>query len=1103
LNPERWQQVKEVFEAMLERAPAERAALLDRACAGDEAVRREVESLLASYTDDFMETPASAAAARELLGGPGELPAGEHFGRFEVLSLVGEGGMGEVYLAHDPTLGRNVALKLLPSHYTNEADRVRRFEREARAASMLNHPNILTIHEIGQVDGRHFIATEFVEGETLRRTLEREGMLPFTEALDVCAQLASALAAAHEAGVVHRDIKPENVMVRRDKLVKVLDFGLAKLAENKEGEGARQGAPARFSVKTNPGVVMGTATYMSPEQARGLEVDARTDIFSLGVVLYEMLAGRVPFEGETTSDVIAAILTAEPAPPGRLDREVPVALERIVNRALAKGRAERYQTATELLADLRRLKQRFEFEAEVGQGLEAGTSPTQTLVSAPEVSGKNLATESGASGSSLPPHNLSKHITPLIGREQEMAEATSLLRRDDVRLVTMTGVGGTGKTLLARWIARGLRASYKDGVFLVELAALTNAELVVSTIAQALGVTETGGKPIIERLKEHLCERELLLVLDNFEQVIEAAPRMAELLAAAPRVQILVTSRALLHLSMEREVVIPPLDVPTDAASALDELQAFEAVRLFVERARSAKPNFALTDENAGSVVEICARLDGLPLAIELAAARVRVLSPRAILSKLENRLQLLTGGARDLPARQQTMRGAIEWSYDLLTADEKRLFRRLGVFTGGFTLEAAETVAGGRWPVAVEEKISHPATEVLDLVMSLADKSLLAQKERADGSARFRMLEVVREYALDALTLSGESEAARRNHAAYFLALGEEAEPHLQAGQSSEWLDRLEEEHDNLRAAMHWALEQEVATAARLAGAIRTFWTVHGHLTEGSGRLRAALERAGRGVPLGVRFKLLNGLGPLARLQGDYETAREVYEAGLAEGRAANDLRQVALASWGLGAVAEQQGDITAARKYIEDGLAISRELDDKFGIAASLSFLGDLARTEGEPAAARPLFEESLALFRQLGNQRAVSNNLNNLGALACGAGDYQRARLRFAEALATAQKLGHKITISYSLDGFAALAAGRGEEERAARLAGAAERLRESIGSEMEPAERRFREAYLGGLRAALSDSAFRSAYEQGRKLKLEEAVAVALDDSASAH
>lgn len=365
-------------------------------------------------------------------------------------------------------------------------------------------------------------------------------------------------------------------------------------------------------------------------------------------------------------------------------------------------------------------------------------------------------------------------------------------------------------------------------------------------------------------------------------------------------------------------------------------------------------------------------------------------------------------------------------------------------------------------------------------------------------------MLEVVREYALDALAGSGEGEAARRNHAAYFLALGEEAEPHLQAGQSSEWLDRLEEEHDNLRAAMQWALEREVETAARLAGAIRTFWTVRGHLTEGSGRLRAALERAGRGVvPLAVRFKLLNGLGPLARLQGDYETAREVYEEGLAEGRAANDLQQVALASWGLGAVAEQQGDITAARRFIEEGLAISRGLGDKFGIAASLSFPGDLARTEGEPAAARPLFEESLALFRQLGNQRAVSNNLNNLGAVACGEGDYQRARLRFAEALAAAQKLGHKITISYSLDGFAALAAGRGEQERAARLAGAAERLRESIGSEMEPAERRFREAYLGGLRASLSEPAFRSACEQGRKLKLEEAVAVALEDSTAAN
>lgn len=348
LNTERWQQVKEVFDAALEHDPAERSAFLDRVCAGDEAIRSEVESLLASYEDepDFMETPA--ASARELLSRQAGLPAGEHFGRFEVVSLVGEGGMGEVYLAHDPSLGRKIALKLLPSHFTNDADRVRRFEREARAASALNHPNILTIHEIGHVNGRHFIATEFVEGETLRRALEREVKLRPIEALDVGAQIASALAAAHEASVVHRDIKPENVIVRRDKLVKVLDFGLAKFTSRRMADGGwRLEQQADLSSHpasaighphtTSPGVVMGTATYMSPEQARGLEVDARTDIFSLGVVLYEMLAGRVPFTGETTSDVIAAILSVEPAPLDGLDENVPVEIRRIISKALAKN----------------------------------------------------------------------------------------------------------------------------------------------------------------------------------------------------------------------------------------------------------------------------------------------------------------------------------------------------------------------------------------------------------------------------------------------------------------------------------------------------------------------------------------------------------------------------------------------------------------------------------------------------------------------------------------------------------------------------------------------------------------------------------------------
>ncbi len=403
MNPEQWQQVKEVFAAALEYEPAQRAAFLARVCAQDEAIRREVESLLAAQSDapDFMDTPAVAAVAGGLLAAQTRLAAGRHFGHFEIISLLGEGGMGEVYLAHDARLGRKIALKLLPTSFTNDADRVRRFAQEARAASALNHPNILTIYEIGLVDGRHFIATEYVAGETLRTHMGHEAKLPLAAALDVATQVTTALAAAHEAGVVHRDIKPENVMVRRDQLVKVLDFGLAKLTEKKEEGVVDQQAPTRALVRTTPGMIMGTVAYMSPEQARGQEVDARTDIFSLGVMLYEMLTGSLPFTGETTTDMLAAILKTEPAAPCDLNQALPAEIDKLVNKTLAKDRAARYQTAQDLLVDLRRLKTQGDMESESVRTASADRSQsenvTQLLVA------RTTADATGDSGRSRKP----------------------------------------------------------------------------------------------------------------------------------------------------------------------------------------------------------------------------------------------------------------------------------------------------------------------------------------------------------------------------------------------------------------------------------------------------------------------------------------------------------------------------------------------------------------------------------------------------------------------------------------------------------------------------------------------------------------------------
>ena len=681
----------------------------------------------------------------------------------------------------------------------------------------------------------------------------------------------------------------------------------------------------------------------------------------------------------------------------------------------------------------------------------------------------------------------------MVGRTREVEEICQALRSPDVRLLTLTGVGGAGKTTLALAAAREVFDDFPDGVAFVDLAEVSRPELALTSIAQPLGIREGDARPLLQVLKAHLREKAILLVLDNFERIVPAGALMAELLIAAPRLKIMVTSRSLLHIKAEREYVVPPLaTLQGPRSKSPDELKHCDAVKLFVARACGARPGFVLTPEHAETIADICAHLDGLPLAIELAAARMKVLSPQDILKRLNKRLKLLTGGAKDVPARLQTMRGALDWSYDLLGEAEKRLFSRLGIFAGAFSLNSAE------W-ISERHSSGNQEPQVLDMLTSLLNQSLLFTEQRSGSEVRFRMLGVVREYALDRLEESGEAHAIRKIHAEFFLELAEAAEPSLHGGREVSWLKRLEDEYDNLRSALHWSVDHDFAMAVRFNLALRYYWDFMGQLAEGLGVLKQILQQSDRMVPR-ERAKLYSMAGNLAKFQGDHQTAGEMYRKGLAEARCEGDFSDISLLCRGLGGLAAEQENHSAAREYLDEALKAARRAKDEFGSARSLSMLGDLARSEGDHQTARDLFDQALRVCPRTRRKYASANILNNLAGAEYGCGDYDSACAHFVEALSMTHEsvvkmAGDRIAISYSLDGFAALAVRCGDMAAAATLAGAARRLREAMNFNIEPAERKFRDSYVALIRTSLAEQEYREAFDKGQKLSLEESIALA--------
>ena len=1029
---------------------------------------------------------------------PDELPSGTVLAGYRIDAPLGRGGMGCVYRATQLKLNRAVALKVIAATFASDADFRERFRREALAAASVEHPHVLPVFEADESGGTLFLSMRLVEGRSLAEWIAADGPLAPREAVPLICQVAAALDAAHARGIVHRDVKPANVLLAESgdcPHAYLTDFGIARRSTDEP--------------LTATGKVVGTLEYVAPEVLRGETPGAAADVYALGCTLFEALAGRRAFPGGTPEAVIYEHLF-EPVPSVR-DRGVPVdaALDEIVSASLAKRPEDRPRTAGELGSLL--------LSAQDGAGDATRVrrvAPPRRAAPGPEPGARTDAVRSARDGLG----NLPIARDTLVGRERELGELVGAL--EDAPLITLTGPGGAGKTRLAIAVASAARERFFEGVWVVELAALDAGELVAMEVAGAFGLRDAGEKDWTDRLAEHLQDRELLLVVDNCEHLLDAASHVADrLLRACPRVVILCTSREPLGVAGERVYRVGTLAVPPPAA-AFAEIRAADAVRLFCQRASEQQPGFALTEHNSPAVAAICRSIDGMPLAIELAAARTRSLAVTDIAERLDRRFQLLTAGSRTALPHHQTLRAAIDWSFELLDDAERRLLCELSVFAGDFD------------PKAVEAVCSPPGEagpDVLTLTGALVDKSLVNADVTHPAGTRYSLLETIRQYAAEQLTARGahREHSVRMAHLQHYVAHARSVAPKLIGPEQAGWLDRLDADFENLRAALEFAAgHADPGPGLQLVAALAAYWERRGRSSEGADLIARALVHprvaeapvrdqaaaclAGAyvaamlgayGEQLRYASRVLELLEPLddalaersvalthrviGSLLGGADVAPAARDAAAALelARQSGDPWVLARAEQALVQVEYDAGRLDACVQWQRRALDRFRETGDAWRVALLLSNGADIKLAIDDAAGARQDLEAALLIAEQLQAGALRSQTLHNLAMVELIAGENASAEAHARDAFVIADEVGDREGRACAILDLAIVAGRAGDDRRAALLHAA------SDAASSEPFQRheqRLRDEAVKRLQGILDPVTFESQRREGAML-----------------